>query len=161
MKKRKLTGNDANRTGQGLPVRSNGAEPESMNATWSSTTPIEASFSVPQRKKLLLQISSKTSEGIRALNPGTKEREFGIPWRDIGGILNYSSQRTLRLNICEQSMLSVSRSRRKPKPHTISASFLILPGERKGHPHTSLWYGPFQNLSQKRRKTESRTQDKR
>jgi hypothetical protein len=86
-KKRRLNGNDANGPGQGLPVRSNGAEPESMNATWSTATPIEASFSVPQRKKLLLQISSKTSEGIRALNPGTKEKEFGIPWRDIGGLL--------------------------------------------------------------------------
>jgi len=85
VKKRKLNGNnDANGTGQGLPIRSHGMEAESMNATWSSTTPIEASFSVPQRKKLLLQISSKTSEGIRALNPGTKEKEFGIPWRDIG-----------------------------------------------------------------------------
>jgi len=83
-KKRRLNGNSANRTGQGLPVRSNDAEPESMSATWSSITPIEASFSVPQRKKLLLQISPKTSEGIRALNPGTKEKEFGIPWRDIG-----------------------------------------------------------------------------
>ena len=55
-----------------------------MSATWSSVPPIETSFSVPQRKKLLLQISTKPSEGIRALNPGTKAKEFGIPWRDIG-----------------------------------------------------------------------------
>lgn len=84
MKKRKLNGdNDANGTS------SNGTEAESMNPTWSSATPIEATFSVPQRRKRLLQISSDTSGGIRALNPETKETEFGLSWRNIGRLWDH------------------------------------------------------------------------
>ncbi len=42
---------------------------------------------VPQRKKLNLQISSNKSEGIQSINPATKQREFGIPWRDVEHVL--------------------------------------------------------------------------
>ena len=55
-----------------------------MNGEWSSIATTEVSFSVPQRKKLLLQISPRKFEGIRALNPINKQKEFGIPWKDIG-----------------------------------------------------------------------------
>ena len=55
-----------------------------MKGDWPSVGAIEVSFSVPQRKKLLLQISPKKPEGIRALNLTNKQREFGIPWKDIG-----------------------------------------------------------------------------
>ena len=55
-----------------------------LNESWSGQVFEGISFSVPQRKKLFLEISSKRSEGIRALNPSTKETEFGIPWKEIG-----------------------------------------------------------------------------
>ena len=55
-----------------------------MRGEWFSVATVEVSFSVPQRKKLLLQISPKKVEGIRALNPTNKQREFGIPWKGIG-----------------------------------------------------------------------------
>ena len=83
-KRRKLNGNEANENDHGLPNRSNGAQSERMKAEWSSVPVVETSFSVPQRKKLLLQISRNNSEGIRALNPATKGLEFGTPWKDIG-----------------------------------------------------------------------------
>ena len=65
----------------------------------------EISFSVPQRKKLTLELSSERPHvrggksigngqtidagahdtgGIRAINPATGEVEFGLGWRDIG-----------------------------------------------------------------------------
>ena len=55
-----------------------------LNAPWSSKSFEGVSLSVPQRKKLSLEISSKRAEGIRAVNPSTKGTEFGIPWKEIG-----------------------------------------------------------------------------
>jgi hypothetical protein len=87
-KKRKMNGTDGDGNSQTLPHRSgeklNGAETGSMSQNWPSVPVVETSFSVPQRKKLLLQISPSSDEGIRALNPSSKDMEFGIPWRDIG-----------------------------------------------------------------------------
>ncbi|MCJ1410686.1 hypothetical protein MMC19_004772 [Ptychographa xylographoides] len=84
-KKRRLNGNGSADNGhtQRLPDRSTGGGLESMSALWPSTPMTETSFSVPQRKKLLLQISTKLSEGVRALTPVSQQMEFGIPWRDI------------------------------------------------------------------------------
>ncbi|MCJ1473117.1 hypothetical protein MMC13_001768 [Lambiella insularis] len=86
-KKRKLNGNEGNENGNGLPDRSQGVLSETMEADWPSASPIETSFTVPQRKKFLLQISRKKSEGIRALNAGTGQTEFGIRWKDIEHIV--------------------------------------------------------------------------
>ncbi|MCJ1403479.1 hypothetical protein MMC11_006702 [Xylographa trunciseda] len=82
-KRRKLNGSESRETGNGLPNRSNGTIPKTMEADWPSVPAIETSFSVPQRKKLLLQVSRNSSEGIRALNPGTRQVEFGLRWSDI------------------------------------------------------------------------------
>ena len=62
----------------------NGEGNSSLEGNWESTPIGGISFSVPQRKKLSLQISTKVNEGIRALNPSTNQKEFGIPWGDIG-----------------------------------------------------------------------------
>ena len=81
-KKRKLNGDETN--GHEETARKNGADTGILNAGWT-TEPIEGiSFSIPQRKKLLLQVSPEKKEGIRALNPGTKSKEFGVLWKDIG-----------------------------------------------------------------------------
>ena len=58
--------------------------PSSLDGAWSSTLFESVSFSVPQRKKLSLEISAKKSEGVRAVNPATKRTEFGVPWNDAG-----------------------------------------------------------------------------
>ncbi|MCJ1433595.1 hypothetical protein MMC27_002958 [Xylographa pallens] len=82
-KRRKLNGTDSRETENGLPNRPNGTKSETMKADWPLVPAIEASFSVPQRKKLLLQVSRNRSEGIRALNPGNRQVEFGLRWKDI------------------------------------------------------------------------------
>ncbi len=41
------------------------------------------SFLVAQRKKLTLEVSPVTDEGLRAKNPTTGTVEFGIEWRDV------------------------------------------------------------------------------
>jgi len=41
------------------------------------------SFLVPQRKKLTLEISPRSDEGLRARNPATGAVEFGIAWGHV------------------------------------------------------------------------------
>ncbi|MCJ1380582.1 hypothetical protein MMC17_003690 [Xylographa soralifera] len=77
-KRRKLNGESDN----GLLNRP-GTKSETMEADWPLVPAIEASFSVPQRKKLLLQVSRNSSEGIRALNPSSRQVEFGVRWKNI------------------------------------------------------------------------------
>jgi len=43
----------------------------------------DMSFLVAQRKKLTLEVSPVTDEGLRAKNPTTGTVEFGIEWRDV------------------------------------------------------------------------------
>lgn len=43
----------------------------------------DTSFLVPQRKKLALEISPRSEEGLRARNPATGAVEFGVAWRDV------------------------------------------------------------------------------
>ena len=43
----------------------------------------EISFSVPQRKKLTLEIGNLPDQGLRATNPSTAEPEFQIQWSDV------------------------------------------------------------------------------
>lgn len=43
----------------------------------------ELSFSIPQRKKLTLEIGSLKSQGVRARNPSTGAVEFGVSYQDI------------------------------------------------------------------------------
>lgn len=83
-KRRKLNGNSGREDSNGLPDRSNGVHSSAMSADWPSVPAIDVSFLVPQRKKLLLQISRKKSEGVRAINPSSKQNEFGVSWSDTG-----------------------------------------------------------------------------
>ena len=79
-KKRRLNGDsDANER----KTTSNNDEPTSSQ--WHNAFRIsDISFSIPQRKKLSLEISAERKEGIRAVNPKTETEEFSIPWIDIG-----------------------------------------------------------------------------
>ena len=86
-KKRKLDMEVSSRVGTGTAPTTGRPGPDdnsSINAEWSSTSFDAISFSVPQRKKLVLDISSKQAEGIRAKNPDTESVEFGIPWKEAG-----------------------------------------------------------------------------
>lgn len=75
-KKRKL---DAS---QGTEVQGKTFLHEDWNTkTCSSIT--ELSFSIPQRKKLTLEIGSLKSQGVRARNPSTGAVEFGVSYQDI------------------------------------------------------------------------------
>ena len=85
-KKRKLEGAHADRNG----IYDNGKLTSQekhvrMNTAWSTAYTVQdVSFSVPQRKKLTLQIGLDTKNGIRAVNPKTEQTEFGILMEDIG-----------------------------------------------------------------------------
>ena len=80
-KKRKLNDN--------LPINSRGgAEGGSIHGAWSAETFDGVSFSVPQRKKLNLQVSAnRKTEGIRAVAPGSSEPEFGLPWSEVEHVI--------------------------------------------------------------------------
>lgn len=79
VKKRKL--ND------GAPVQENGAR-GSINGAWTADRFEGISFSVPQRKKLNLDISlNKKKEGIRAIAAGATDPEFGIPWSEVEHVI--------------------------------------------------------------------------
>jgi hypothetical protein len=58
---------------------------DTLKAPWSGTVLEGVSFSVPQRKKFLLEIAAK--QGVRALNPTTKELEFGVPWAEAEQVI--------------------------------------------------------------------------
>ena len=79
-KKRRLNGDsDANER----KTTSNNYEP--TTSQWHNAFRMpDVSFSIPQRKKLSLEISVEHKEGIRAVNPKTETEEFSIPWIDIG-----------------------------------------------------------------------------
>ena len=55
----------------------------SVGASWSGTTFDGVSFTIPQRKKFTLTVSSTASEGLSASVPGSKTPEFAIPWNEI------------------------------------------------------------------------------
>lgn len=77
-KKRKL---DASQ-GTGTGTQGKSFLHEDWNTkTCSSIT--EISFSIPQRKKLTLEIGSLKSQGVRARNPSTGAVEFGVSYQDI------------------------------------------------------------------------------
>lgn len=100
--------------------------------TFSSIT--DLSFSIPQRKKLTLEIGTLKTQGVRARNPSTGAVEFGVSYQDIRKhphVLN--SNRTL-ISACFQSMSSASRCPINPKdnttfacfPYTVTVSQLLL-----------------------------------
>ena len=80
VKKRKL---DGETLVNGAP-RADTTSSVSLSGKWSGTLFESISFTVPQRKKLSLELSTQPSEGVRAINPSTKETEFGVAWNDIG-----------------------------------------------------------------------------
>ena len=84
-KKRKLNGeHPANGAGDGGGSR-NGEDGGHMSSEWKKCLRIpDISFSVPQRKKLSLEIGALKSDGIRAVNPKTQVIEFSVSWKDIG-----------------------------------------------------------------------------
>ena len=55
-----------------------------LNSAWTGTPFEGVSFAVPQRKKLSLLISPASSEGIKAINPATKNADFGVTWKQAG-----------------------------------------------------------------------------
>lgn len=62
---------------------------EHANGLWKAgtySTIRELSFTVPQRKKLNLEIGDKAT-GLRARNPTTEDVEFGVRWQDVAQIV--------------------------------------------------------------------------
>lgn len=62
---------------------------ENRSGVWkhgSYSTIRELSFTIPQRKKLSLDVGNATT-GLRATNPTTNEVEFGVNWRDVSQII--------------------------------------------------------------------------
>ena len=61
----------------------------SIHGAWKATESFPGiSFSIPQRKKLALEISSSKTEGIRALTSTEAEKaEFGIPWASVEHVI--------------------------------------------------------------------------
>lgn len=43
----------------------------------------DVSFSIPQRKKLTLEIGNSASQGVRGRNPSSNDVEFTVKWTDI------------------------------------------------------------------------------
>ena len=82
-KKRKLNGSgDANQSTKQEYKHGNSV----TNGHWedgSYSTVKEISFSVPQRKKLTLEIGNLPTQGLRASNPSTGEPEFQIQWSNV------------------------------------------------------------------------------
>ena len=82
-KKRRLNG-DSDGSERKI-MSNNGTIDERMSSEWHNSLRIpDVSFSIPQRKKLSLEISAENKEGIRAVNPKTGTKEFYIPWTEIG-----------------------------------------------------------------------------
>lgn len=72
--------------------------------TCSSIT--DMSFSIPQRKKLTLDIGTLKTQGIRARNPSTGAVEFGVSYQDIrkrSHLLN--TFRTLNLSLFPEHVI--------------------------------------------------------
>ena len=56
-----------------------------MNGTWKSPIQFaDISFTIPQRKKMTLEMGTSKNEGIRAFNTATKAPEGAIPYSQIG-----------------------------------------------------------------------------
>lgn len=59
---------------------------EPSHQTWrrgSYSTVNDLSFSIPQRKKLSLEIGHLETQGLRARNPASGDIEFELSWKDI------------------------------------------------------------------------------
>ena len=113
----------------------NGEGNSSLEGDWESAPFKGISFSVPQRKKLSLQISTKRNEGIRALNPSTNQKEFGIPWGEIGKSRQVTAAfgAEHRLSRTLQNMFFASQYQKKHKRHETSVSFPDLVMGSQGH----------------------------
>ena len=60
------------------------------NETWTTgaySTIRDISFTIPQRKKLHLQIGTQPRLGLRATNTTTGEVEFGAKWEDVEQVI--------------------------------------------------------------------------
>lgn len=98
-KKRKL---DAS---QGNEVQGKSLLHEDWNTKTCSSIN-DLSFSIPQRKKLTLEIGTLTTQGLRARNPSTGAVEFGVSYQDIRKrphLLN--SNRTLNLSLFPEHVI--------------------------------------------------------
>ena len=77
---------------------------EHTSSSWkpgSFSTIKELSFTVPQRKKLTLDIGD-ASAGLRAINPTTNDVEFGVNWRDVAQVvcLPVPEKSQAQFNVC-------------------------------------------------------------
>ena len=83
-KRRKLNGH-VDVSESELASNNKGPSNEHMSSKWHNPLRIpDVSFSIPQRKKLSLEIGAERGEGIRAVNPKTDSNEFFVPWTEIG-----------------------------------------------------------------------------
>ena len=56
-----------------------------LNGLWKSPIQFsDISFTIPQRKKMTLEIGTSKTEGVRAVNGATKELEGGVSYSKIG-----------------------------------------------------------------------------
>lgn len=82
-KKRKLNG-DGDTSQEPKQESSNGNGVRNGHWGKGSYTEIkEISFSVPQRKKLTLELGNLPGQGLRASNPSTGNPEFQVQWSDV------------------------------------------------------------------------------
>lgn len=59
----------------------------SIGSSWKGTRFEGVSFTVPQRKKLSLTISSSKNEGLIASGSGVDTPEFGVPWSQVEHVM--------------------------------------------------------------------------
>lgn len=129
-KKRKLNGeHPTNGAGDEGVLSRNGKDEGHVDSEWKNALQIpDISFSVPQRKKLSLEIGALKSEGIRAVNPKSQAVEFSVPWKDVGEFSLQSLQLVVYevLILGSQNTLSAFHYPRKPLLLSISASSLSM-----------------------------------
>ena len=96
----------------------------------------EISFSIPQRKKLTLELGNLPNQGLRATNPSTGKPEFQIQWSDVQHIvcLPVPEKAQAQYNFCvftstatEQVLWTVPGN--VAKAELISPEIQVGPGE--------------------------------
>lgn len=105
----------------------------SIQPAWKAQ---DVSFSIPQRKKLHMEIIKDgpkgASGGIRGVNTTSGAVEFGVSWKDVGMSIRYV---VFFQHICchhdadsegFQSRYFASQYRRRPRNSTTSSSYLRM-----------------------------------
>ena len=82
-KKRKLDGNGDTSQEKEQDTKDGNGVNDGHWANGSYSVIKEIPFSVPQRKKLTLELGNQPNQGLRASNPSTGEPEFQVQWSDV------------------------------------------------------------------------------